>query len=153
MIVKSACMGPNDKLSILQICKNVTNEIWILFFLMCHYSHCPPAWWKGCLRSSCTISYGVEEEEEGDPGRFGHSTLVVVCCLSIRFGCSLSQAVLDLESTSRRGGWVQCHCVSGNALVATKERTNLGDEVFFFKLPNTINPSVVIVDMVALLIL
>lgn len=90
--------------------------------------------WKS---SSCTISYGVEEEEEGDPGRFGHSMHVVVCCLSIRPGCSVSQkAALGLESASRRDGWVPCHCASGNALVAIKDRTHLG-EVDPVQLTNT----------------
>ncbi len=100
-------------------------------FLKCllnQYSHCPLAWWMGWKSSSCTISYGVEEEEEGDPGRSGHSMLVVVCCWSIRPGCSVSQkTALGLESASRRDGWVPCHCVSGNALVAIKDRTHLGE--------------------------
>lgn len=55
---------------------------WILE--LCSRVQCPPVWWMGWLSSSCTISYGVEEEEEEDPGRFGHSMLVVVCCLLIQ---------------------------------------------------------------------
>ncbi len=133
---------PNDRLSIslfgyyYYYFFSCIKSTWSLNFYEClkcrlnQYSHCPLAWWMGWKSSSCTISYGVEEEEEGDPGRSGHSMLVVVCCWSIRPGCSVSQkTALGLESASRRDGWVPCHCVlrKRSRCYKRQNRTHLGE--------------------------